>query len=92
MTARDRRFPPIADHVEIADFGDELVALVPSSRHAVHLEAAHALVLDSCRHGHRMASVVAEIAAASGDEHDAIRDWIDGVLLELARVGVVAPG
>ena len=76
---------------ELADFDTEIVALVPGLRQAVLLEGGHAIVLDSCRREHEIDQVVGEIAHASGNPPSRIELWLDGVLREFARLGVVAP-
>ena len=85
----ERPLPAIAAGVEIADFDTELVALVVADRRAVHLESAHAIVLDSCRRGDSVARVSAELAAATGQTADDIEGWVDEVVQELARLGLV---
>ena len=86
-----QRLPPVAADVEFADFDAEIVALVPGRRQAVLLEGGHAIVLDSCRREHGIDRVVGEIANASGNPPSSVEVWLDGVLRELARLGVVAP-
>lgn len=90
MTERVWALPPLAPDLEIADFDDELVALVPGERRAVHLEAGPALVVDSCRRGHARDDLIAEVAAATGTPTIAAVAWVDQTLIELARLGVVA--
>jgi len=85
-----RTLPALAPEVELADFDTETVALVPGRRRAVLLEGGHAIVLDSCRHQDEVTAVIDEIASASGDEPARVEGWLDDVLQELARLGVVA--
>ena len=84
-----RRLPSIAAGVEIADFDTELVVLVPGDRRAVHLQAGHAIVLDSCRRGHGIDRLVADMSAASDEPPESIRRWTLDVVQELARLGIV---
>lgn len=88
----DRRLPSIAPGIEIAEFDTELVVLVPNDRRAVHLDSGHAIVLDSCRRGHGADRLVADVVEATGDDAEAVREWVDGVLRELARLGILAAG
>lgn len=86
-----RRLPAIAPGIEIADFDVEIVALIPDRRRAVHLEAGHAIVLDSCRRGDELDHVASEIARATGLDPADAAVWVDSVVQELARLGVVVP-
>lgn len=84
-----RQLPALAPDVELADFETEIVALVPGRRRAVLLEGGHAVVLDSCRRRDGIDAVVADISRVSGDDPVQVEGWLDGVLQELARVGVL---
>lgn len=87
-----RRLPDVAADVEFADFETEIVALVPGVRRAVHLEAGHAIVLDSCRRGDTVDRVVDDITRASGQERSTVETWVGETVRELARLGLVVPG
>lgn len=91
MTVDGRDLPPLSLDLELEDFGDESVALVCSERRAVHLAAGPALVVDSCRSGQTRHALIDELAGASGSTREDTGAWLDRVLVELARLGVVAP-
>lgn len=91
MTRPARPLPTLAPDVEIAEFDDELVVLMPGDRRAVHLEAGPALVFDSCRRGHDRASLVEEVSAATGTAPAEATTWVEQTLIELARVGALVP-
>jgi len=84
-----RRLPALAPDIELADFDTEIVALIADRRRAVHLESGQAIVLDSCRRGDDIDHVVDEIVRASGNDRAAVEAWVDEVLQELARLGVL---
>ena len=86
-----RRLPALAPGIAIADFDVEIVALVPDRRRAVHLESGHAIVLDSCRRGDELDHVACEIALATGLDPADAAVWVDRVVQELARLGLVVP-
>ncbi|MFW2335622.1 hypothetical protein [Ilumatobacter sp.] len=86
-----RRLPALAPDIELADFDTEIVALVPDRRRAVHLDSAHAIVVDSCRRGDDVDAVVDEIVRATGQERTAVETWLEGAVRELARLGITAP-
>lgn len=91
MTVDGRDLPPLSPDLELEDFGDELVALVSSERRAVHLTSGPALVVDSCRSGQTRHELIDELASASGSTREETGAWLDRVLIELARLGVLAP-
>lgn len=83
--------PAVDPGTEVADFGDELVLLVPGRRRAVHLPPGPALVFDSCRRGADIDELVTELSAAGrGAETDVVA-WVRETLVELARHGAIAP-
>lgn len=82
------RLPVVSPSVEVADFDTELVVLVPGRRAAHHLEPDAAILFDSCRRGHSMDAVVAELATATGQDPAAVADWVRFALSEFADKGL----
>jgi len=89
MTSSSHPLPPLASDLEIAEFDDQIVALVTQQRRAVLLESGPALVLDSCRQRHERHALVTELAQATGSTHEQTSDWLDATLVELSRLGII---
>lgn len=82
------KLPLVRSEVEVADFETELVVLVPSRRRAHLLDPALALVFDSCHRGDDRVDLVAEFKRSPAAPDD-LGGWIDQVLAEFERSGVV---
>jgi len=81
--------PPPAEGIEVADFDDEIVALVPERRSVVLLDTPTALVFDSCRRGHSLEALVDELRGAVGEDRELVRSWVESALVELTRQGIL---
>lgn len=63
-----------------ADFETELVVLVPDRRRVLHLDEGLSIVLDSCDGETTAASLVEEVATATGDTAGQVERWLSDAL------------
>ena len=82
--------PTVASDVVVADFGSELVVLVPSRRRAHLLEPIWSLLFDSCRLGHATEDLCAELIRATRWSEEETLQWLNRAVSELERSGVVS--
>jgi PqqD family protein of HPr-rel-A system len=83
------RLPAPHPTVAVADFDDELVVLVPSARQAHHLDPAMSVLFDACRRGDTMATLVEELATASGASPEEMAAEVRRALEELLECGLL---
>lgn len=84
--------PSKRDDVMVAEFDTELVVLVAGERMAHHLDEGLSLVLDSCDGETSTASVISEVAAATGDSTDAVEEWLNHALGQLESLDMLGQG
>ena len=73
----------------MSDLGTELVVLVPARRSVHLLEPDAAVLFDSCRRGHGFDEIVADLAAATGRDTEAVAGWVRDALDELSGRGLL---
>ena len=88
LSPKDRRLPRRRDDVLVADFGTELVVLVPDQRQAHRLDEGLSLVLTSCDGTTFVDALVAEVSEGTGEDPAVTARWLDGCLDRLEALGV----
>ncbi len=81
--------PRRRDDVLLADFGTELVVLVPDQRQTHRLDEGLSLVLTSCDGVTPVDALVAEVSAGTGEDPDVTLRWLDECLERLEALGVL---
>lgn len=81
--------PTPSSMLEVAEFDTELVVLVPQDRRTYHLDTAIAVVFDSCRRGDQFGELLDELSRSTGEDRRAVRSWVEQVLEEFTRCGLV---
>jgi len=77
--------------VMVADFEAQLVVLVPDERQAHHLDEGLSLVLDSCDGVTTSATLVAEVAEATGSDAGIVASWLAESLATLDALNMLEP-
>lgn len=84
--------PRKRDQVMVADFDTELVVLVPEDRRSHHLDEGLSLVLDACDGMTTTASLVAEVAEATGADTVQVEAWLRDALHQLRQLDILETG
>ena len=90
MTDLPTVLPRRRAEVVTADFGTELVVLVPDRRRVHHLDEGLSLVLDACNGRTTTEQLVAEVADATATQAADVERWLASGLDQLREIGVLS--